>query len=137
MVDEPYTTYPRCDLFVAGLQEIFFGDRRADGRHAAINRENHCRQGVNVDVRKNHHQKGHQHHIFRVFAALQKTTISSLPLRCDARCNIALLVRFRFLVRGADRVSAEPRLYVLSTAGTRGYRPDHGLVDIAVDDLGA
>lgn len=77
----------RSDLFVAGLQEIFFGDRRADGRHAAINRENRTDRDVNVDVRRAI-QRVHQHHIFRVFAAFKDDNFV-LFFRCDARYNIA------------------------------------------------
>ena len=38
-------------LTVARLQEVFFGNRRADWRYAAVNRENGADRDVNVDVR--------------------------------------------------------------------------------------
>ncbi len=50
-----------------------------------------------------------------------------------ATISRALSAAFGCYSFAADRVSAEPRLYVLSTAGTRDI-DQTGLVDIAVDD---
>ena len=125
----------RSNLFVARLQEIFFSDRRTDRRHATVDRENGPDRDVNIDVGRSI-QRIHQHHVFRVFTAFENDDFIFF-FRGNTRDDITCLeCSFQFFVREQVEFLLNFTLYVLSTAGTQDI-DQTGLVDIAVDDLGA
>ena len=123
------------NLFVTRLEEIFFRYRRADGRNAAVDGENGTDRDVNIDVGRAI-QGVHQHHVFCVFTAFKDDDFIFF-FRGNARHNVARLqCSFQFFVREQIEFLLNLSLHVLSTAGTQDI-DQTGLVDIAVDDLGA
>ncbi len=77
----------RGHLLVARLQEVFFCHRRADRRHAAVDREDRTDRDVNVDVR-GAIQRVHQHHVFGVFTPFEDDNLIFF-FRGDPGNNIA------------------------------------------------